>query len=310
MLALLSLLLVLPSVTVAAPIGICYGRVADNLPSSSEVVNLLKSNGITNIRIFNPDPFTLQSFSGAGISLMIGVPNEILPSVASGGPIFSLQWLQTNIFPHIPPNQIRYIAVGNEIPLKDPYYTPYMVSAMRNLHQALQTLNLANSIKLSSPQAASVLSVSYPPSSGTFDPFVKSAILPLLQFLHDTQSPLMVNYFEMVALTYSNLFDASVDAFVYAMEKEGFAGIPVVVTETGWPTSGGTAASAENALAFNENVVRRAVTSIGTPKRPGEGVEAYLFDLFDENRKVGEEYEKHFGIFRIDGSKIYDIRFN
>lgn len=112
------------------------------------------------------------------------------------------------------------------------------------------------------------------------------------------------------ALTYSNLFDASVDAFVYAMEKEGFAGIPVVVTETGWPTSGGTAASAENALAFNENVVRRAVTSIGTPKRPGEGVEAYLFDLFDENRKVGEEYEKHFGIFRIDGSKIYDIRFN
>ncbi|KAJ0038031.1 hypothetical protein Pint_22963 [Pistacia integerrima] len=315
---LLLLFILLPfSPTAAAPIGICYGRVANNLPPPRTAINLLQSNGISNIRIFNPDFSTLKSFSGTGISLIIGVPNEILPELASGGPVFSLQWLQNNIFSHIPSNQIRYIAVGNEVFLEDPYYTPYVVPAMNNLYQALQTANLANSIKLSSPQAASVLSISYPPSSGTFDPDIKSSIVPLLQFLSDTKSPFMVNiypYFSYTSslqyisldyalfrsdeafrdgdLTYRNLFDASVDAFVYAMEREGFGGVPIVVTETGWPTSGGVAAS------------------VGTPKRPGEGVEVYLFDLFDENGKSGDEYEKHFGIFGLDGSKVYDIKFN
>lgn len=112
------------------------------------------------------------------------------------------------------------------------------------------------------------------------------------------------------SLTYSNLFDASLDSFVYAMEKEGFDGIPVVVTETGWPTSGGEAASSANALVYNGNVVRRAVRDVGTPLRQGVGVEVYLFDLFDENEKVGEEYERHFGIFGLDGVKAYDLNLN
>ncbi|KAK2636498.1 hypothetical protein Ddye_031290 [Dipteronia dyeriana] len=326
----------LPSPTVAAPVGVCYGRLANNLPPPADVINLLQSNGISNVRIFNPDPSTLQSFSGSGIKLMIGVPNEFLPYIATGNPTLSLQWLQSNIFSHIPPNQIRYIAVGNEILLQEPYYTPYVVPAMLNLYQALQILNLADFIKLSSPQAASVLSASYPPSSGTFDPYIKSAMLPLLQFLHDSKSPFMVNIYPYLSYTrnpmyisldytlfrsqnavpdgasrYSNLFDASIDAFVYAMEKEGFVDIPVVVTETGWPTSGGVAASIENAVAYNGNVARRAASGVGTPKRPGgEGVEMYLFDLFDENSKGGEEYEKHFGIFGVDGFKLYDISFN
>lgn len=321
---------------VAAPIGICYGRVADNLPRPSDVINLLTSNGISNVRVFNPDPLTLKSFSGTGISLIIGVPNEILPSLAAGSPTFSLEWLQSNIFYNIPTNQIRYLAVGNEVLSKDPYYSPFVVPAMTNLYQALQTLNLANSVKLSSPQAASVLSASYPPSSGTFDPYIVSNIVPLLRFLNDTNSPFMVNVYPYLsytssseyisldyalfrsdkavlqdgALAYGNLFYASIDAFIYAMEKQGFVGVPLVVTETGWPTSGGAEASVENALAYNENVVRRALAGVGTPKKPGQGVEVYLFDLFDEDGKSGEEYEKHFGIFGLDGSKIYDIRFN
>ncbi|CAK9148809.1 unnamed protein product [Ilex paraguariensis] len=61
-------------------------------------------------------------------------------------------------------------------------------------------------------------------------------------------------------MAYNNIFDATVDAFVYAMVREGFEGIPVVVTETGWPTVGGEAASVENALDYNGNVARRALS--------------------------------------------------
>ncbi|XP_048127262.1 glucan endo-1,3-beta-glucosidase 11-like [Rhodamnia argentea] len=37
-------------------------------------------------------------------------------------------------------------------------------------------------------------------------------------------------------LAYDNMIDASVDAFVWVMEKEGFRGVAVLVAETGWPT--------------------------------------------------------------------------
>lgn len=331
----LSLFILLSHPADAAPIGICYGRVANNLPQSSDVINLIKSNGISRIRLFNVDPDALKPFSGTGIELMIGVPNEILPSLAGGTVNSALEWLQSNILAHVSPNQIRYLAVGNEILLKDPFYTPHILPAITNLYQALQILGLADTIKLSSSHAASILANSYPPSAGEFDLNIKSVMNPLLQFLHDTGSSLMVNaypYFSYINnpqyvsldnalfrspnitpdqnLVYNNIFDGTVDAFVYAMEREGFGEIPVVVTETGWPTSGGLAASLENALAYNGNVVRRVVNNIGTPKRPGVGIEVYLFDLFDENAKGGQEFEKHFGIFGVNGVKAYDLNFN
>lgn len=45
-------------------------------------------------------------------------------------------------------------------------------------------------------------------------------------------------------------------------------------------------------------------------KKPGVGVEVYLFDLFDENEKSGDEFERHFGIFGVNGAKAYDLTFN
>ncbi|KAL0357923.1 UNVERIFIED_CONTAM: Glucan endo-1,3-beta-glucosidase [Sesamum calycinum] len=329
------LLFLLSHSTGAAPVGVCYGRVANNLPLPSAVISLLNSNGISRIRLFNPDRDALAPFSGTGIELMIGVPNEILPMLANGTVATSQQWLKSNIFTYVTPNQVRYFAVGNEVLLKEPYYTPYVVPAILNLYQALQALGLGDTIKVSSSHAATILSDSYPPSDGAFDPNLKSVLIPLLGFLRDTRSPLMVNVYPFYSyinnkekttldyalfrsskievdqnLPYTNMFDATIDAFVYAMEREGFHGIPVVVTETGWPKGGADGANVDNALAYNGNVVMRALANIGTPKRPGVGIEVFLFDLFDENGKSGGEYERHFGIFEVNGIKAYDVRFN
>ncbi|KAK6922186.1 Glycoside hydrolase family 17 [Dillenia turbinata] len=328
-------LILLYSLADAAPVGVCYGQVGNGLPTIDYAINLIKSNGISRIRIFDVNPDVLQAFSGTNIELMVGVPNEILPLLANGTTYSSLQWLQTNIFDHIAVNQIRYIGVGNEIFLKDTTYTPYVLPVIHNLYEALYTLGLSEKIKLSSPCAASIVSHSYPPSLAIFDPNLRYAIVPLLQFLHDTSSPLMVNVYPFFSYTndpehvsleyalfktndpvydcglpYTNLFDATIDAVVSAMEKEGFGGIEIVVTETGWPTSGGIGASVDNALVYNDNVVRKVKNNVGSPKRPGTGVEVFLFDLFDENEKDGEEFERHFGIFGLDGVKAYDLSFN
>ncbi|CAI0386008.1 unnamed protein product, partial [Linum tenue] len=318
-----------------APVGVCYGRVGNNLPPPPAVVGLLQANGIQNVRLFDADAATLRSFASTGISLMIDIPNESLPSIASGTANSTVDWLISNVFSHIPPSQVKYLAVGPEAFVRDAFYTPYVVPAITNLHGALQSVGLAGRIKISSPQPISVMSGFYPPSSAHFDPLIKPAMIPLLQFLRDSGSPLMVNLYPYEVyvshsnripleyalfkadgefgdsgLMYDNLFDASIDAFVHAMEREGFQGIRVVVAETGWPTACGEAAGVDNALTYNDNVVRRAVNGVGTPKRPKEEMEVYMFDLFDENERGGDEYQKHFGIFSSAGVKLYDLRFN
>lgn len=341
----ISMIILLPHFTIflaaGTPVGVCYGRserTDDTIPTPYNAVNLIQSNGISRIRLFNADRDTLKPFSHTGIELVVGVPNRVLPALANGSITSSLDWLMSNVFAHVSPNQVLYLAVGNEILREDNFYSLFIVPAIINLHQALRTLGLEAKIKISSPQAASILSNSYPPSAGEFDPNFKSVIIPLLMFLANTGSPLMVNIYPFFSyindpehisleyvlfrssnvdydilnsLTYDNLFDASIDAFVYAMEKEGFHDIPVVVTETGWPTSGGNAASSENALSYNENVLRRSLNNVGTPKRPGIGIEVFLFDLLDDdqNGRFGDEYEKHFGIFGSNGSKAYDLQF-
>ncbi|XP_068638795.1 glucan endo-1,3-beta-glucosidase-like [Aristolochia californica] len=321
-----------PTTVTADSVGVCYGRVADNLPPPGIVVRLLKDNGISKVRLFNNAPSVLKAFAGTGIKLMIGVPNEELSILNTKEA--ALEWLNNNVFAYVPPDQVLSLAVGNEILLKQPYYAPYLLPAMTNLHEALQSLTLGGRIKISTPHAASVLSTSYPPSASTFDPEIMATMRQLLKFLDDTEAPFMVNlypFFSYVAnpanvplefavfgvatpvhdgeLTYENQFDASVDGFVAALEKEGFGNIPVAVTETGWPTAGGAGAGKAEAEAYNGCIVRRVQNGVGTPRRPNVGVEVFLFDLYDENQKDGSEYERHFGIFGVDGKRAYSIRF-
>ncbi|KAI3782157.1 hypothetical protein L2E82_12191 [Cichorium intybus] len=71
--------------------------------------------------------------------------------------------------------------------------------------------------------------------------------------------------------------ELTVDAFIYAIEREGYGEIPVAVMETGWPTAGGEVASGENELAYNGNVVKRGLNNVGTLKRLAIGVEVFLF---------------------------------
>ncbi|CAL9103312.1 unnamed protein product, partial [Musa hybrid cultivar] len=87
-------------------------------------------------------------------------------------------------------------------------------------------------------------------------------------------------------LGYTNMLHAMVDTAYTAMEKVGGQTVEVVLSETGWPSGGGPAvATVEYAKIHNNNAVRLAATSNGTPKRPGRGLETFLFAMFNENLK-------------------------
>jgi len=303
-------------------IGVCYGVNGGGLPSAGDVVRLYQSNGINLMRIYFPDADALRALSGTNIGLIMDVPNENLGSIASD-PNAAAAWVRDNVqaFPAV---SFRYIAVGNEVAGGD---TASILPAMRNIDAALADAALG-AVKVSTAVQSGVTQ-GFPPSAGSFS---QGHMGPIAQYLQSTGAPLLANvypYFSYIgneaqidinyALftspgtvvqdggnAYQNLFDALVDTFYSALENAGAGNVGIVVSESGWPSAGGDAATAANAQTYNQNLINHV--GQGTPKRPGP-IETYIFAMFNEDRKPGAETEKHFGLFNPDQSPAYPISF-
>ncbi|KAL7089946.1 hypothetical protein ACP275_12G008700 [Erythranthe tilingii] len=104
------------------------------------------------------------------------------------------------------------------------------------------------------------------------------------------------------------MFDANHDTLVWALQKNGFANLPIIIGEIGWPTDGDRNANVDYAQRFNQGVMARITAGRGTPMRPGP-IDAYLFSLIDEDDKSIQpgNFERHWGVFRFDGQPKYSL---
>ncbi|CAM8953021.1 unnamed protein product [Rhodiola kirilowii] len=317
-------------------VGVNWGRIANDLPEPAKVVELLKAQGINRVKLYDTDSSVLTALANSNISVVVAMPNELLSNAASTQS-FTDAWVQSNISAHVPATNIISIAVGNEVFVDPNNTTKFLVPAMTNVHASLTKFNLTN-IKISSPIALSCLANSYPTSSGSFKPeLVDIAIKPMLDFLRKTDSALMVNAYPFFAyaansdtidlnyallkdnsgvvdqasgLKYTSLLEAQIDAVFYAMKALQYDDVKISVTETGWPSAGDEneiGAGHDNAAAYNGNLVRRVLTGSGTPLKPDNALDVYLFALFNENQKSGPTSERNYGLFYPNQKKVYDI---
>ncbi|KAL4204255.1 hypothetical protein AMTRI_Chr01g108870 [Amborella trichopoda] len=313
----------------AQTVGACYGMWADNLPPPNEVVALYQSKGIKKMRLYDPNTAALQALRGSGIQVMLGLPNNNIRQAATDQS-YVANWIRTNVQAYLPAVDIRYIAVGNElIPGGD---AGNVLPAMQNVYNAIRSAGLQDRIKVSTSVATTVIGTSFPPSAGAFSSQSSSTMTSIIRFLSSTNAPLLVNvypYFSYIGnmrdirldyalftansdvvtdgqFRYRSLFDAIVDGVYAAMEKVGGSGVPIVVSESGWPSAGGTAATTGNAQTYNSNLVRHV--GQGTPRRAGRPLETYVFAMFNENKKPAG-IEQNFGLFFPNKQPVYDVSF-
>ncbi|KAL9242446.1 hypothetical protein vseg_016439 [Gypsophila vaccaria] len=278
--------------------GINYGRLADNIPAPDKVVQLLRAAKIRNVRIFDYDHSVLQAFSNTGLELVVGLPNGLVNDGLWGG----------------------------------------ILGAVKNIYNATKTLHL-DKIQVTTSHHFGVFDNSYPPSNCTFRDTMKQYMKPLLEFFSEIGSPFCLNAYPFLTymsdpthinisyalfqknpgiidsqtkLHYDNLLDAQIDAAYAALEDAGYKKMEVIITETGWASSGDqneAVATPENARTYNFNLRKRLALRKGTPLRPKIMLKAYLFAMFNEDSKSGPSSERNFGLWKPDGSISYDVGF-
>ncbi|XP_039032643.1 glucan endo-1,3-beta-glucosidase 13-like isoform X2 [Hibiscus syriacus] len=319
-------------------VGVCYGRNADDLPTPDKVAELVKLHNIKYLRIYDSNNQVLKAFANTGVELMVAVPNSDLLAFSQFQSNAD-SWLKNSVLPYYPATKITYITVGLEVTEDPDNASALVVPAMNNVLTALKKVGLHKRIKVSSTHSLGVLSRSFPPSAGAFNSSHAYFLRPVLEFLAENQSPFMIDLYPYYAyrdspnnvsldyalfesssevidpntgLLYSNMFDAQIDALYFALMALNFRTIKVMVTETGWPSNGSLkekAATPDNAQTYNMNLIRHVINDSGTPAKPGEELDVYIFSLFNENRKPGLESERNWGLFYPDQTSVYSLDF-
>ncbi|XP_065880547.1 glucan endo-1,3-beta-glucosidase 12-like [Euphorbia lathyris] len=332
-------LLLLTSFLKVSGVGVNYGTLGNNLPSPKRVAQLLQSTLIDKVKIYDTNPEILQAFSNTGIDLIVAVENYHVANISSDVSAAD-EWFSSRVAPFIPATSVVAIAVGNEYLSSDPdHLRPNnLIQAMQNLQTVLVARGLDRKIKITTPHSMAILASSFPPSSSTFAATLMPTMTSIVSFLADTGAPFFVNAYPYFAYrdnpnsvdlqyallgnttgvrdpsgyVYNNMLDAQIDAVRSAITALGFGNrsLPITVSESGWPSkgdSGDRVASPENAKTYNTRLIERAQSGTGTPLKPKDKVEIYVFALFNENKKDGDASERNFGIFNGDGSKVYDL---
>ncbi|KAK9151716.1 hypothetical protein Syun_010025 [Stephania yunnanensis] len=320
-------------------VGVNIGTEVSNLLPPKELVTFLKFQKITHIRLYDANPPLLQALAGTGISVVVGIPNNQILSIGSSNAT-AANWVSRNILPFFPQTLITAIAVGDELLTTVPSSSPTLLPAIQFIHQVLVSLILDDRIKISTPHSQSIILDPFPPSQAFFNQTLVSPILlPLLQFLSKTRSPLMLNLYpyyvfmqnkglvpinnslmdplppskEMVdpntLLHYTNVFDAMIDAAYFSMKNLNITDVPVLVTESGWPSNGDSSrepfATAENAEKFNSNLIKHVMGRAGSPVHPEITSSVYIYELFNEDLRRSPVSEAYWGLFNGDGTPSY-----
>jgi len=326
--------------TTVRAVGINWGTEASHPLPPSKVVELLKSNGIVKVKLFDADPKVLRALSGSNIGVTIGIQNSMLKSLNASVKVAE-SWVHDNVTRYFNGGnrvRIEYVAVGEE-PFLQSYgnqYKPFVIGAAMNIQNALVKANLANEVKVVVPSSFdSFLSESGRPSSGHFRADLNKTMIELLSFLTKHHSPFFVTISPFLSFhqnknisldfslfketakahkdgrkTYRNSFDLSYDTLVSALFTIGFSEVDIVVSKIGWPTDGAENATSLTAEAFFKGLIVHLEKKTASLPRPP--VETYIESLLDEDQRnlSAGNFERHWGVFTFDGQAKYNFSFN
>lgn len=319
-------------------LGVNWGTQATHKLPPKVVVQMLKDNGITKVKLFDADASTMSALAGSDIEVMVAIPNDQLAVMNDYDR--AKNWVKRNVTVYLFNGgvNIKYVAVGNE-PFLASYNNSFVNTtfpALQNIQNALNDAGHGDTIKATVPLNADVYFSpdNHPfPSGGRFRADISAQMTQIVQFLNQNNAPFTVNIYPFLSLylnsnfpvdyaffdgvanpivdngiQYTNVFDANFDTLVSALKGLGYGNMNILVGEVGWPTDGDRNANVNYAIRFYRGLLPRLAANKGTPLRPGY-IEVYLFGLLDEDLKsvAPGNFERHWGLFMYDGQPKFPV---
>ncbi|KAK3024653.1 hypothetical protein RJ639_044269 [Escallonia herrerae] len=316
--------------TFATTIGVTYNPTA-TLPSPEHVAGALQTLKIPAVRLPQPDPSVVRAFSYCNTSLLLTVPNSLVPSFAANRSAAEL-WLYTHVVPFHPRARISAISVGSDAPSDASDLSSSLLPAIRNLHSSLSDLGLRHISVSTTFSFINTLTTSFPPPPPKTNSSFLINLYPYNVYKLNSEIPIGYALFQeqpfnfrddhVTGVRYRNLFDMMVDAVVAAMAVSGHENIPIIVTETGWPSSAsgvGNTNDGEASQVFAEMYLKGLLlhlnSGLGTPLRKEGVAEAYIYQLFDNSTEQGSNVvvggsEQRWGIVYPNMTMKYRITFS
>ncbi|XP_010244498.1 PREDICTED: glucan endo-1,3-beta-glucosidase 1-like isoform X2 [Nelumbo nucifera] len=318
-------------------VGVNIGSDVSNFLSPTDLVSFLQLQKITHIRLYDANTDILRALARTKIRVIVGIPNNQLLAIGSSNAT-AAAWVGRNVAAFYPETLITGIAVGDEVLTTVPSSAPLLLPSIQSLYSALVASNLHAQIKISTPHAASIILDPFPPSQAFFNQSLVPFILPLIQFLSKTGSPLMMNLYpyyvfmqnkgvvpldnslfkpltpskEMVdpntLLHYTSVLDAMIDAAYFSMKNLNITDVVVLVTESGWPSKGDSNepyATIDNADTYNSNLIKHVFDRSGTPFHPEFTSSVYIYELFNEDLRSPPVSEGSWGLFYGNTTPAY-----
>lgn len=94
------MLLFVSIVVSVSGIGANWGTQATHPMPPRTVVRLLKDNGYRKVKLFDADYDTLRALSKSGLEVMVGIPNDLLATMARSMKDAE-KWVSQNVSAHI-----------------------------------------------------------------------------------------------------------------------------------------------------------------------------------------------------------------
>ncbi|CAG7905454.1 unnamed protein product, partial [Brassica rapa] len=157
--------------TEAGQIGVCYGKIGNNLPHPVDVVAFYRQRNIHLMWLYDPDQEVLTALNGSNLELLLDVPNSDIQRIASNQSEADTR-VRNNVRNYTKGVRFRYISVGNEMQPSD-LDAMFLLQAMQNIERAVSDLG----VKVSNGFSG------FPPSSGSFTPDSRIFFTPVIDFL-------------------------------------------------------------------------------------------------------------------------------
>ncbi|TKY56825.1 Glucan endo-1,3-beta-glucosidase 13 [Spatholobus suberectus] len=334
LLSLLPLTLPLPS------IGVTYSAAsAAPSPAAERIAAGLQRLNLRSLRLEDSDPSITRSLLYSNTTLFLTIPNYMVTPMAQNRSV-AQSWLYTHVVPFYPRVKITTISVGNAFPDVYPEAINDLLPAISNVHVSLRDIGIRKISVSTSFSFVTALSSPFPPSTAQFqEPPGVTLFGPLLQFLQDTNSSFLINLYPYnlyrlrpeiplgialfqehpfnfrddftTGVRYRNLFDVMVDAVVTALAVAGYETVPLVVTETGWPSAGAAGNEFDANLGYAEiylrGLVKHLKSGTGTPLLKDGVREAFVYEMFDkEEGGTGRSW----GVLYANGTAKYHVDFS